>query len=625
MTIRTTLVACVLVLIVATGGVVGTIGAPTDHSSPTAQTETTTLTQCTTITTSGTYVLSQDIGPATGTDPCLRVDANEVTIDGNGYTINGDIRVGDTDRTEFYRGLTLRNVTADFVSGEALFDLTVTSSDLNDGIEALFFTNVTVTDSRLGGSGIVFSEQGTNIIVENNTFDGEEGIGLFERVQNARLVDNTFALTGLTERPVSYAVFLSSTSGTTRDVLVADNRIDGAGGDGVVVVEGGTDIDVLRNNITNASEGIEYLAAGGTIAENDISGNDVGIGLYAVEPVDDVIDVLVQNNRITDNRVGIFSESIVDTDGLRVRDNLIAGNSEFGVNNIGQSLVDARNNDWGDASGPSSAPANDSDAPFADPVTGLLADGSGDAVSEGTTSGVSNVRFDPVTGEDVDQPTTDEPTTEAPTTETPTTEAPTTEPPTTEEPATDVPTEQPTDEPIDEPTEEPTPEDSSDRTYFQVDFIVGEPKEQVGPENGFYSDENRLIRFAHGVDGEQTRGGSVPTLAADAASCLDAGYVTTHEDNTATVSFTVEEGCELTLSLVSYEKPGPGFDRDVTQELVDSSTDTFGPGEYTLTVDLPASQESEDEESAQSLSPSPGTFGGITALGLLGLIFARRD
>ena len=52
------------------------------------------------------------------------------------------------------------------------------------------------------------------------------------------------------------------------------------------------------------------------------------------------------------------------------------------VSYTGDTVLDARNDDWGDPSGPSSAPANDSDAPFADHVTGALANGSGDAVSE---------------------------------------------------------------------------------------------------------------------------------------------------------------------------------------------------------------------------------------------------
>ncbi|MFC5970384.1 hypothetical protein ACFPYI_03490 [Halomarina salina] len=197
--------------------------------------------------------------------------------------------------------------------------------------------------------------------------------------------------------------------------------------------------------------------------------------------------------------------------------------------------------------------------------------------------------------------TTEQPptTTEEPPTTTEEPPATTDEPPaTTEEPPST--TEEPTEEPTEQPTEQPTetPDDGTDgddgddgeSTYFQVDFVVGEPKSHVGPDDGFYSDEQRLVRYAHGVDDRTTRSGSTPTLADDAAACLDAGYVQV-EDGTATISFAVDDGCELTLSLVSYEKPGAGFDRGVSQEMVDASTGTFGPGEYSLTVELPDGDE----------------------------------
>lgn len=58
----------------------------------------------------------------------------------------------------------------------------------------------------------------------------------------------------------------------------------------------------------------------------------------------------------------------------------LVGNREYGVRNDLEQVVDARFNYWGASNGPSSPP--DPDAPFADPVTGRLADGSGDAVSE---------------------------------------------------------------------------------------------------------------------------------------------------------------------------------------------------------------------------------------------------
>jgi len=79
---------------------------------------------------------------------------------------------------------------------------------------------------------------------------------------------------------------------------------------------------------------------------------------------------------------------------VAIHGNEFAAGAAFGVNNRNASaVVNATGNDWGRPTGPASAA--DPDAPFTDPVTGQPADGSGAAVSEGATAGVSNVRFDP--------------------------------------------------------------------------------------------------------------------------------------------------------------------------------------------------------------------------------------
>lgn len=82
-----------------------------------------------------------------------------------------------------------------------------------------------------------------------------------------------------------------------------------------------------------------------------------------------------------------------------------------------------------------------------------------------------------------------------------------------------------------------------------------------------------------------------PTSAAD--DCVASEAVTV-EDGTATVQFTVADGCEVALTLASHEKPDGTFSRDDAQPLHDSNTSTFGPGTHTLSVDLPT----EDAETA---------------------------
>jgi hypothetical protein len=134
--------------------------------------------------------------------------------------------------------------------------------------------------------------------------------------------------------------------------------------------------------------------------------------------------------------------------------------------------------------------------------------------------------------------------------------------------------------------------------YYQVDFIGGEPYEELGPnaDNGFYADddEDRLFRYAFGntEDGITDLGTAWPS--AELRGCVDYQHIR-QDGDTASITFTVNESCEdVTLSLAVYEKDEPGFDRDMVQVLTDSDTGTFGPGTHTLTVELPESEESEE-------------------------------
>lgn len=130
--------------------------------------------------------------------------------------------------------------------------------------------------------------------------------------------------------------------------------------------------------------------------------------------------------------------------------------------------------------------------------------------------------------------------------------------------------------------------------HYQVDFVQGLNQNYVGPAgvNAFYGDQDRLIRYLHGSTAEAvTRGGSPGSnaLADEYDDCVDSGYISAN-DTTASVTFTVEEGCELRLTLVAYVKPGAGFDEAYLQRSFDRSTEVFGPGTYTLTTQLPTEE-----------------------------------
>ena len=434
-------IVALLVLGTAAAGVPGNV---TGHVAAQAPDDPTPIASCTTITEPGEYVLTQDLAANGSADACIRIDViGTVVIDGQGHSVEGgiDAENDSADETDVTLALELRNATVDTISyppddvtggggASGLLEnvtvdtiemsnadgLTVESSRVENDIEGWYAGDVTLRNSTFEGR-MVFYEDTVRFEIVNNTFGAE--VIFFERLANSHIAENDFQS--------SLEIFDAGI--TSEDVVIENNRItvdadeaNGLEAGGIVFVDvadsvvrnntivverdGGTTATeangiyiwgernlIQGNTISGADHGIYvYRSDDGRIVDNTIAGNDVGI-LF------DRSSDRVTNNTIADNRVGV---EVITEDGdehIRVafERNLLANNTEFGVKNSVPSefVFDARNNSWGAADGPSSAPANDSDAPFADPVTGTLANGSGDAVSEGNTPGVSNVRFDP--------------------------------------------------------------------------------------------------------------------------------------------------------------------------------------------------------------------------------------
>ena len=233
------------------------------------------------------------------------------------------------------------------------------------------------------------------------------------------------------------------------NVRIADNRISSVTGDslgeGIAVFSGDstTDFSIENNRINtvdagNFSLGIEYDTIGSSgpqtnvvISENVLTdlrdGFDENFGILLdadpgdtydgvrvtkntadrtptgnpVEEIDgltlfegDHLNTVVTENTFRDWEFAVNLTSTVTVDGVRINSNNFENAGSFGVwNGNASAVVDATNNYWGASDGPGSPV--DPDAPFADPITGTLADGNGSNVSEGGTAGVSNVHFDP--------------------------------------------------------------------------------------------------------------------------------------------------------------------------------------------------------------------------------------
>ncbi|ESP90183.1 pectate lyase [Candidatus Halobonum tyrrellensis G22] len=125
--------------------------------------------------------------------------------------------------------------------------------------------------------------------------------------------------------------------------------------------------------------------------------------------------------------------------------------------------------------------------------------------------------------------------------------------------------------------------------YYQVDFVAGEPIEELG-EDGLYADEDRLMRFARGTPGEGLVDKDTAWPSAELRDCLDYGHIYAPESGTGTVDFTVADDCEeVTLSLAVHSAPTAEFSMDTVdqQELLYATTETYGPGDHSIAVELP--------------------------------------
>ena len=110
----------------------------------------------------------------------------------------------------------------------------------------------------------------------------------------------------------------------------------------------------------------------------DADGGDFAIWLS----IENGTEVTISHNILTGATEGITTRGgLLDNSTVFVKYNSLTGNGDYGLYvEDGTVTVDATDNWWGHASGPSGG--------VADPVTSRIADGTGDAVS-------GNVRFDP--------------------------------------------------------------------------------------------------------------------------------------------------------------------------------------------------------------------------------------
>lgn len=465
---RTTYTALLLALtvVVSATAVVGTVGSAVSTQT---QTETNTITSCTTITESGTYVLGNNI--TANRDGCIRIEASDVVLDGNGHTIDARSdkqyeRAVVASATGGLSNVTVRDFTVKSVEGDAIRYVGVTDGSVTNVTISVAGEGVVLRDSSgisltrntiksFGWHGISLKRSDDNRIA-NNAFENTEtgtAVSLLDSTGNTITENTATALENVLIEGInaSRTVVTDNTVTEKAGIIldgdnsrVANNTLTGeagiamSGSNNVVVNNtatngvsvSGTSNTVVRNEIDSGDHyndkfGLSISGSGHRIVENTISGGGQDSDEGAAVSIEGRNHTLVRNELAGPS--GVVVQTATDTItirnndigyikyGIQIKDPKLCGNAGaevvevhgnsfdghennyfgpgYGILNEDEEVVNATGNYWGESNGPSSPKS--ANGTLEDPETGAPANGSGDAVSEGSEPGVSNVHFYP--------------------------------------------------------------------------------------------------------------------------------------------------------------------------------------------------------------------------------------
>jgi parallel beta-helix repeat protein len=211
------------------------------------------------------------------------------------------------------------------------------------GIRVVYSDNVSAWTNWIESPpfwGIDF-RQSSNISLGNNVIlrssGGDGGIGIFLS-ENAPAINNTV----LHRAGIALNVHVSENVVLQKNNITSTGEFSTAG----IHIGSSTNVNVTDGNtVSNHDIGIWVSPYNQDIVIYDnttISDNDIGILCTDSSPI-------ILNNTIEDNEIGIQTES---GSTPQIRGNNIEGNTDYGVENTDTVWVDAKQNWWGDATGP---------------------------------------------------------------------------------------------------------------------------------------------------------------------------------------------------------------------------------------------------------------------------------
>lgn len=254
------------------------------------------------------YTLTRNI---TSSGNAIKIQRNNMTFDGQGYTVQGPGSSGGT-------GLLLNNTNNVLIRNVNIISFYI-------GIRLSWLANNTIiTRNNISGhsDGIQVIESSGNITISGNTLkdNSNRGVWIQDSSNNNTISGNSLTNSG-------YGVMLKQSTYNT----VSKNNI--TGGYGVTVYQGSIN-SVSENNVSGSPYGIMLVdyASYNTVSKNNVNGSVwIGLRLYDHAGSNDVLD-----NNVTNSGTG------VDLD-RQCASNAIIGN-DLAFNAIGISIDDSPDN-----------------------------------------------------------------------------------------------------------------------------------------------------------------------------------------------------------------------------------------------------------------------------------------
>jgi parallel beta-helix repeat protein len=278
------------------------------------------------ITEPGSYVVTRDITAATG--PVIDIEANDVTIDLNGYTIeNLDAATAVVDASGFFDVFltngTLKGGSTGFLASNAAVKARVT------------LENLAIKGASSHGIDISTTASGSSMNVKASKVSNAGGNGINASTgpsATVDIVDNTVEdVTGGDGIAVTSTGSIYVGDNTLRDIAATGVSITGAQG---AVIEDNQILNVgpdqVGISITKAAAAV--VEWGNQIRGNTLSGSPVfstSVGIYIGEGV--------KGNILSENVATLFGKGIQVESG----NNIIQTNNIGGSHEIGILIVDA--------------------------------------------------------------------------------------------------------------------------------------------------------------------------------------------------------------------------------------------------------------------------------------------